>query len=256
MRIPTLLFLSNILLSHSFFLNNFYYKIANLNEVTNKPLFTTINNRSLHLFKNKNGTITNNCSNLSINKGSIYYCESNYPYKNEYYPDEELNGSYRTINGTYLLQNNVNAIINNILSSGSCNDTLKLEELSFLRTSTTSFRQIKIYNNTQINTLEYHLPASIVYRNIDTNIGKSITKITFIQACPINEKETLLFWKIYRNYLIFKNDFLNESFDYLFQSQLITYLSHLHLINKKCDSRIQIEFKHDFNIYKEYSNRN
>jgi hypothetical protein len=106
---------------------------------------------------------------------------------------------------------------------------------------------------------EYHMPANVLSR---VHIDETSTKTVFVRAFPINEKETIIFWKIYRNFLVFDAELFNILGDMLFKllfeytlQEDIGILKNVYLedtssqFHTKYD-KIQVEFRKDLNKYK------
>jgi hypothetical protein len=61
---------------------------------------------------------------------------------------------------------------------------------------------------------EYHLPNTVLSRVIDS---QNRIKTILVRAYPITDKQTVVFWTVYRNYLFFGDPFLDFIHDNVFR---------------------------------------
>lgn len=148
-----------------------------------------------------------------------YPSENNEIIPSIYYPPEEYDSSFRSIDGSILVNNNYMTVCENLL------DMLHISyvhsfgnRVSPLPTSIKSKRLSENSNRTIFkfipneNTIsskigkvsfvkvenEYHLPTDTITRVYAGNIIKTV----FTRSIPITHNMTLLYWKLYRNFWI------------------------------------------------------
>lgn len=136
-----------------------------------------------------------------------------------FFPPEEYSESFRGVSGVRIIQQNYKMVVENLLdmlhisyvhSFGSQNTPLptdiRYSDISKIGGRTTfeySPNRDTISNrvgntNKVIVENEFYLPTNTITR---VYAGK-IVKTVFTRCLPIRENETLLFWKIYRNFWI------------------------------------------------------
>lgn len=136
-----------------------------------------------------------------------------------YFPPEETNTSFRAVQGTIVIPTNYISVCENLLdmlhisyvhSFGSKQNPLPYN-LSFTKITDYHGKSTFLYKPNK-NTIsgrvgkkvsvqvenEYILPTNTVTRVIAGDVIKTV----FTRSIPISETETILYWKIYRNFLL------------------------------------------------------
>ena len=218
-------------------------------------------------------------NHLKIVDGSIFFCPTEDSMEEPYYPPEHFNKKYRLIKGTKKINTNVLIFLSNVIDCLHVSHVHKFGtkgqlpvNLNYKRLSLNSFRQSFEYKagamslSKQIQKIkkednflkvqnEYNLPADVLSR---VAVDPQNIKTVFIRAFPINDKETIIYWYLYRNFLVFDCELLNILSDHLFNilfkftlSEDIELLNHVYIedttkqFNTKYD-KIQIEFRKDY----------
>jgi phenylpropionate dioxygenase-like ring-hydroxylating dioxygenase large terminal subunit len=240
------------------------------------------NYHGLGFYGNRSPGLT---SNLKIVNDAIFFSPGTNNSTDPFFPPEEYDKTFRCIEGSCKLDTNVNVFLENVI------DILHIstvhvntfgqrgqmpENLRSKRLSDVSYQQSFTYKpgekslSNQIQKIkgkegmlqvenEYHLPNNVLSRvNLD---GKDI-KTVWVTAYPINDKETIIFWKLYRNFIVFDFEPLNILgdilFKFLFELALAEDKKILDTIYLKRTSkqfhtkydRIQKEFRNDLQKYK------
>jgi len=139
-----------------------------------------------------------------------------------FYPPEEYDNNFIGVEGSVIINKHYQTICENLLDMlhisyvhSFGNKKLPLpNEIKTKRLNPYSFRSSFMYNpnsntiSTKIGGVnevlvenEYHLPTNTITRVIAGNIIKTV----FTRTIPISENQSLLYWKIYRNFWIDPN---------------------------------------------------
>ena len=221
--------------------------------------------------------------NLKIVDDNIFFTPTDLVNVEPHYPQEYFDKRFRSIEGRYKLKTNVNILLENVIDAlhistihSFGNKEAKPENLKYERLSETSLRQyfdyfageLSISNQIQkINhekevlkvENEYHLPGTVLSR---VYVNKNDVKTICVNAYPINDNECMIYWKLYRNFLIFDLEILNvmvdKLFDFLFIYTLHEDIKILDTIYPKYRlgefhtkyDKIQLEFRKDVKKFK------
>lgn len=175
--------------------------------------------------------------NLKIVDDNIFFTPSDIVNVEPHYPPEYFNKKFRSISGSYKLNTNIHILLENVIDALHIstvhtfgNKESKPENLRYERLSSTALRQYFDYSagdlsiSKQIQKLnkektvlkvenEYHLPGTVLSR---VYVNKKDVKTICVNAYPISENECMIHWKLYRNFLIFDLEILNQMVDKLF----------------------------------------
>lgn len=180
-----------------------------------------------------------------------------------YFPPEEKNSSFRVIHGTAVIPTNYLSVCENLLdmlhisyvhSFGSRQNPLPYN-LSFDKITDYHGRSTFFYKPNQ-NSIsgkigkkvsvhvenEYILPTNTVTRVIAGDVIKTV----FTRSIPISEHETILYWQLYRNFL------MHPFFDFLIRFLMERTLKEDVLILKNIYSKYRngiIRTKYDQTIF-------
>ncbi len=230
-------------------------------------------------------------NNLKIINNNIYFSPL-LDSQDIFFPPEEYDKTFRSIEGSCKINTNINIFLENVIDmvhisfihsfgrKGQMPINLKYERLSdFGYRQTFDYKSGKLSLSNQIQKLkkkedmlqvqnEYHLPSNVLSR---VKVDDRDVKTVFVRAFPINSKETIIFWKIYRNFLVGEAELFNILGDILFRvlfeytlSEDIGLLKNVYLdqdqkkqFHTKYD-KIQKEFRSDFkkNMIKGVINEN
>jgi hypothetical protein len=230
------------------------------------------------------GSKTKFADNIKIIDNDIFFSAVETPIAEPYFPKEYYDKSYRFISGSYKIKSNHMMILNNIIDSLHISQIHSFatknqfpEDLSFERLSDISYRQYFNYKtgkesisnyiqkmNNEESVLkvenEYSLPNNVLSRVF---INKKDIKTVCVNVYPINENESIIYWKLYRNFLIFDfeplNKFIDNVLKYLFEFTLQEDIAIMNKIyfgyqddefDTKYD-KIQVEFRKDIEKYRE-----
>lgn len=193
---------------HGFqFENGRFCRIPKSNRVMTKPISSKIKIDSLTSNSSFSDLIFVSSSNNTNTIPSIYF------------PPEENNSSFRSVEGTTFIPTNYLSVCENLLdmlhisyvhSFGSKENplpyNLSFERISDYHGKSTFFYKPnpntisgKIGKKLSVQVInEFILPTNTVTRVIAGDVIKTV----FTRSIPISEKETILHWKIYRNFLI------------------------------------------------------
>lgn len=140
-------------------------------------------------------------------------------FPNIFYPPEEFNSSFRSVEGSIRIPSTFMAVCENLLdmlhisyvhSFGSRISPLpmkirghRLSPFSYRSTFTFiphphTLSSMVGHANHVIVENEYHLPTNTITRVF----AKDLIKTVFTRSIPLSSHETLLYWKIYRNFWI------------------------------------------------------
>lgn len=230
------------------------------------------------------GCKTDFADNIKIIDNDIFFSAVEKPITEPYFPKEYYDKNYRSISGSYHIKSNDNMILNNIIDSLHISQVHSFatknqlpEDLTFERLNDISYRQYFNYKtgqksmanlmqkvNKEPNLLkvenEYCLPNNVLSRVF---INKKDVKTVCVNVYPINKNESIIFWKLYRNFLIFDIEPLNVLVDhllkYLFEFTLqedIAIMNTIYPGHQKDEfdtkyDRIQVEFRKDIEKYRE-----
>jgi phenylpropionate dioxygenase-like ring-hydroxylating dioxygenase large terminal subunit len=160
------------------------------------------------------------CFPTSIHSGILFvYPNASGTDDVPFFPPEEYDSGYRSISGTRIINQNYKIVVENLLdmlhisyvhSFGSFNTPLP-SGIRYTDISDISGRTTFEYspNDDTISTRvgnvvrvrvqnEFHLPTNTVTRVVAGRIIKTV----FTRCLPVKNNETLLFWKVYRNFWI------------------------------------------------------
>jgi phenylpropionate dioxygenase-like ring-hydroxylating dioxygenase large terminal subunit len=220
-------------------------------------------------------------ANLKIINDIIYFSPSLDSIE-PFYPPEEYDKTFRVIDGSCKVKTNINIFAENVIDcthirtvhlfgfndEGNYPINLKYERLSdFGYRQNFDYKTGKFSLSYQLQKLkkkegmlkvqnEYHLPSNVLSR---VKVDDKDVKTVFVRAFPINSKETIIYWKIYRNFLVFDFEPLSILGDMLFRalfeytlSEDIGLLKNVYLdqdhkkqFHTKYD-KIQKEFRSDY----------
>ncbi len=229
--------------------------------------------------KSKNPDLT---PNLKIINDNIYLSPI-IDHEEIFFPPEEFDKNFRAIEGSCKINTNINIFLENVIDNTHISELHSFgtrnqlpENLKYERLSDFGFRQTFDYKpgelslSNQIQKIkkkqnmlnvenEYHLPSNVLSR---VKVDDRDIKTVFVRAFPINKKETIIFWKIYRNFLVFDFEPLNILGDILFRvlfeytlSEDINLLKNVYIDqdqNKQFHTKfdiIQKEFRGDLQKY-------
>jgi phenylpropionate dioxygenase-like ring-hydroxylating dioxygenase large terminal subunit len=156
-----------------------------------------------------------------------------------FFPPEENDKNFRSIEGSCKIDTNINVFLENVIDVLHISFVHKSfgnfgqlpENLQYKRLSDSSYQQMFQYRpgqfslSNQIQKLkgkegmlnvenEYHLPNNVLSR---VQVDEKDVKTVFVRAYPINSKETIIYWKLYRNFLVYDFEPLNVLGDMLFR---------------------------------------
>ena len=211
-------------------------------------------------------------SNLRIINNDIFFCPTKIPADDVFYPPEEFDKNFRIISGKVKLNTNINIFLENVLDSQHVyyvhlfgKDAGNVSNLEHKRLSNTHYRQT--YDITtgpyslsnQIQKMkkekpllniqnEYSMPSNVLSR---VKIDKNSTKTVFVRAYPISNNETMIYWYIYRDFMVYEAELFNLIGDWIFRvlflytlSEDIGILNHVYNVDELEKSK-QIHIKYD-----------
>jgi phenylpropionate dioxygenase-like ring-hydroxylating dioxygenase large terminal subunit len=257
-----------------------FYSLSKGEQLGDSGILCGYHNLCFH--KGDSPDLTNN---LRVIGENIYFCPTSHFVDEPYFPPEHYDKNFRVIEGSCKVKTNINVFLENVIDNthilyvhsfgmgSELPSNIKLQRLSeYGLRQTFDFKTGKQSLSYQIQKMkkkkpilkvenEYHMPANVLSR---VHIDETSTKTVFVRAFPINEKETIIFWKIYRNFLVFDAELFNILGDILFKllfeytlQEDIGILKNVYLedtssqFHTKYD-KIQVEFRKDLNKYKHF----